>query len=649
MSFVRLSRFTGLDRQALGYGASVALAAWCAFAIASLLHVQNAFWAPMAVWIVAQTSRGMLLERGIYRLVGTLIGAAVGFLLLAGGLPAWLAVLLLALWAALCSGAAHLLRAATGYAAMMAGLTASVVLLPSLGHDDQVFGMAVARLLSTLIGVVCVMLVGWWVLSTPPRHALLNQVRGRAGEALRLLSRQLEGAGPLSQEAGELVMALVELEQQLGPINAGPLRPSRGARVGGAFVAATLGVLAGMRTTAHLSELPEQQRAELAGLVRQAAAALAAPVDENCGVALSQLVAEARRVDETLARQLARLQVAETAAEHWQAGHDPDLPLAGTALLTTRRDPRSACISAAGTGVVTLAAGLFVLFSDWQGAWMPAMGLCTFTMVLSSMDLPQRVAPIMAQGVVVGVLLAALFRVLLLPHASGQFDILLMLAPFMLLGGLTRASQHTAMPALDGNMCFMLASQPFLTASTVPAVVAMDAAALIGSILLVALGFRLLPRDPGRRAAHLAETILRDVERLCGKPGRGQDPRWHGRMFRRLLRLMLHTGRAERLGIDERAELLGILNLAQGIIALRELVMDERLDEPRRQALERCVAALRDLASDRDGAGRVLAEVCDQWPRGKGVDAEALACLDGMMLALEDCEKLWVLAGATNE
>lgn len=645
-----LSRVTGLDRQAVRYGAAIALAAWCAFAVASLLHVQNAFWAPMAVWIVAQTSRGMLLERGVYRLIGTLVGAAVGFGLLAGGLPAWLSVLLLAIWAALCGAGSHLLRAATGYAALMAGLTASVVLLPSLGHDDQAFGTAMARFVSTLIGVACVMLVGWWVLSTPPRHALLGQVRQRAGEALILLARQLETAEPLPRESGDLVMALVDLEQQLGPINAGPVKPSRGARVGGAFVVATLGVLAGLRTMTRPSDsadspgLSHKRRIELTELARQAAAALAAPVSESGGAALGQLVAGAWRVDETLARQLARLEMAEAAAEHWHAGRDPEIPLAGTGLLTTRRDLRSAYISAAGTGTVTLAAGLFVLFSDWQNAWMPAMGLCTFTMVLSSMDLPQRVAPIMAQGVVVGVLLAALFRLLVLPHASSQFDILLMLVPFMLLGGLARASQHTAMPALDGNMCFMLASQPFLTAATEPALVAMDAAALIGSILLVALGFRLLPRDPGRRAAHLAETILRDVERLCGKPGRGRDPRWHGRMFRRLLRLMLHTGRAGRLGIDERAELLGILNLAQGIISLRELVMDERLDELKRQALERCIAALRTLSSDRSGAIHVLADVHQQWPPGSGVDAEARACLADMMWVLKDCEELWVLA-----
>jgi hypothetical protein len=41
-----------------------------------------------------------------------------------------------------------------------------------------------------------------------------------------------------------------------------------------------------------------------------------------------------------------------------------------------------------------------------------------------------------------------------------------MLAPFMLFGGLARASSKTQVPALDGNMCFMLASQPFSCCST---------------------------------------------------------------------------------------------------------------------------------------------------------------------------------------
>src|SRR5690606_40556027 len=53
-----------------------------AFGIASQLHVQNAYWAAMPVWVVAQAQRGLLLERAIFRVVGTLVGAFIGFAIL---------------------------------------------------------------------------------------------------------------------------------------------------------------------------------------------------------------------------------------------------------------------------------------------------------------------------------------------------------------------------------------------------------------------------------------------------------------------------------------------------------------------------------------------------------------------------------------
>ena len=58
-----------------------------AFAAASLLHVHNAYWAAMPVWVLSQPARGILLERALFRIVGTVIGAAVGSLVLAGTEP----------------------------------------------------------------------------------------------------------------------------------------------------------------------------------------------------------------------------------------------------------------------------------------------------------------------------------------------------------------------------------------------------------------------------------------------------------------------------------------------------------------------------------------------------------------------------------
>lgn len=47
--------------------------------IATVIGIYNAFWAAMPIFVVAQATRGLTLERGIYRVLGTLVGAIAGF------------------------------------------------------------------------------------------------------------------------------------------------------------------------------------------------------------------------------------------------------------------------------------------------------------------------------------------------------------------------------------------------------------------------------------------------------------------------------------------------------------------------------------------------------------------------------------------
>ena len=53
------------------------LAAWS-------LGLKHTHWAAMTVWLTAQPTRGLLLDKSVLRVVGTLVGAAVGFGLLWG-------------------------------------------------------------------------------------------------------------------------------------------------------------------------------------------------------------------------------------------------------------------------------------------------------------------------------------------------------------------------------------------------------------------------------------------------------------------------------------------------------------------------------------------------------------------------------------
>jgi hypothetical protein len=110
----------------------LALAAWLSFAIATLLHVHNAYWAAMPVWVISQPARGVLLERAVFRVVGTLLGAAVGFAIILLPGPPLLQAAALALWIGLNAGTTHVLRGVHSYGAFMAGITSAVVVIPSL-------------------------------------------------------------------------------------------------------------------------------------------------------------------------------------------------------------------------------------------------------------------------------------------------------------------------------------------------------------------------------------------------------------------------------------------------------------------------------------------------------------------------------------
>lgn len=67
----------------------LAFSAWTSFVLAVLIGVENPYWAAMPVWVIAQSTRGLLLERAIYRIMGTVIGAAVGLLILLTGHAVW--------------------------------------------------------------------------------------------------------------------------------------------------------------------------------------------------------------------------------------------------------------------------------------------------------------------------------------------------------------------------------------------------------------------------------------------------------------------------------------------------------------------------------------------------------------------------------
>ncbi len=159
------------------------LASVVAMVTANALGLANPWWAAMAVWMVSQPTRGLLLERSAAQLLGTCLGAAAGTALAL--IPdLGLRLVGLALWMALACGTGNLMRHQRAYGAVMASLAAVVVVLMSGGMDPARF--ALMRVVDTVIGIAAsVFLIALWS-PRGPGEALLARARTAGEEALSL-------------------------------------------------------------------------------------------------------------------------------------------------------------------------------------------------------------------------------------------------------------------------------------------------------------------------------------------------------------------------------------------------------------------------------------------------------------------------------
>jgi uncharacterized membrane protein YccC len=136
--------------------AAVCLALYVAF----WLELDTAYWAGTTAALVCQPSLGASLRKGWFRMIGTFIGA-VAIVALTACFPQNRAgfLLSLALWAALCSLVATVLRNFAAYSAALAGFTAAIIAGDELGAvggvNGQAFTLAIDRVSELWIGIVC--------------------------------------------------------------------------------------------------------------------------------------------------------------------------------------------------------------------------------------------------------------------------------------------------------------------------------------------------------------------------------------------------------------------------------------------------------------------------------------------------------------
>ena len=461
-------------RDALRFALWTTGAALVALLASAALGIDHPWWAAMTVWLVAQPTRGLLLERILARMTGTVIGAGAGsaILIVAGG--DWYATLaLLTLWLALCAAGGSLARHFRTYAFVLSGYSAAIVVLFRLGAVGTGGDVSGDRILCTLIGIVCAT-VAAFRLPVPAKGA---SIQDRLDALIgRVLDHVVAGTGGTDA----LLADVVALERQADDVAAGSVQERAAAR----RARRAMGVLVELLALSPACGARSPRPVSTAGDgIERATYHAAAAGREDIVAALDELRSRMSNPPGGLAWR------DRLAAIDWRrvahAGLRPAIAL-------------------------TIAATLWWV-SGWREGAMMAMAAALFASVFSSHKQGNRALGYALVGALIGVSLGAAYHVVVLPGHASAAVVAVLILPVLLAGACLMRHPITAALAIDLNMTFLLTAQPLAPeASSSTAAALHMSAAIIAGLSIAVLTYRLiLPASMTTSATQLQRRAAR--------------------------------------------------------------------------------------------------------------------------------------------
>ncbi|SDL94273.1 Uncharacterized membrane protein YccC [Modicisalibacter muralis] len=636
------------------------LAMFLALYIALWADLERPYWALIsAAFLQIRPMSGMVIEKGLCQLGGTLVGAVAGIIVMALFAQARVPALVsLTLWIMLCVYGSALTRNNLSYGCIMAAVTALLIVVISGSDASRVFSIAVARLSELGLGAICATLVSALLWPTRVRHHLAEQADGAVNHAFIHAAQRLEGGsepGTLQQSLTASLGPLMTLEMDSQAARyEGPAGPGR-VRASHLLTRRTLRLCA---TVAALGQLLHEYPGPLDADIRCLANATAegfrrAERAQGVGEA-RELLQECRhaayRQD---SEALSPLSLRVLLGLREALGHAMIMLDAREAItrpghrrlrspsLSWHRDHLVAAANAGRAGVVFTLMALLWLSTAWSNGPVAMLLATLFSAFFASRDNPARISVMFFKGMLLAIPSAFLFGHVLLSQASG-FVMLAMLFGTPLFLGLLGAG-HPA------TMGYSLAFTIFNILLTMPGN-GMDFSidgflnrtlAVIVGVSVVVLGFRLMPEiGPRVLRRRLINATTRDLKQLARRPPRETDTWFSGRMADRLLQLARH----DQMLPEEQRHLfsLGLTGLDVGRACLR---LRHRLDDVAssevRQAHRHMLATLAQAYADSahghppqgmQAAGTALRDAAAQTTE---ISAERRALLDGLIERLD--------------
>lgn len=532
----------GFDYTRFRFGFRTGIAACLSLVFAWALGLEHPQWSAMTVWAVSQPTRGLLLEKAAYRILGTLLGTVVGMLLVVTtGNDIIFMALGLTAWVGLCVYIGNLLHGLVSYGAILAGYSASMVVLLTR-TPDALLPLGIDRLLTVFVGVMTALLIGWLFTYSRAEQSLVNQFRRQTAENLRILAQAYKTGSLQQLNSYDRISQLAHLEAQLIEHGTGSPSAHQSAKTIRRILNAQLGLFAQLENKGVI------QSKEMSEHLLTCSKSLIDNRSEQIRNALGNVLQHVEHAalqpyfKEFVEASYARLEFRDT-------GKTARSVRKLSILL--HRDWRGARQAALRTLMVMTLISVAWAYTGWFQMAYLLLGASVMLTLFSTSENPAKTMYYVFIGQSFGALTALFVQAFIWPHADSILAMILWLMPIILFAGFPMAHNRTANGAMDFNLVFLLLMQPALHYQFEPLQAISIALAVIAAPILALISYRLLfPTNLRSRQQQLIQALEGDLHQLQTRTlSNSQRQRYKARLYHRLFKLYQM---ADKLGTKDK-------------------------------------------------------------------------------------------------
>ncbi|MCU1732073.1 MULTISPECIES: FUSC family protein [unclassified Pseudomonas] len=506
-------------------------------------------WALMTAFIVAQPLSGMVLQKGLARLVGTLVGTvmSVVFIAVFAQTP-WLFLICLALWLGLCTACSTLLRSAWAYAFVLAGYTVAIIALPAVNHPLLIFDQAVARCTEISLGIICATLSSALLWPMRVEQQLAVQARQAWQSGLHAASATLAGDEEGRKSLVEILGRIVAVDSQREHAwFEGRLGRERARAIRGLSQKLLILLRIARSVRRQWRQLDEREAEHLRPWLDEVRAALATPDAESL-MALRQRVWQASQdlrdsaaEHYCLARLTLLLDNAAAATHALHAVEEGKAPADLPDSLAVHRDFPLGLLFGSRSALAFLAMASFWLATAWAAAPGGLVLTCVVCSLFASRENGAQIGMSFLRGILLALPVAFFVGQILLPQWSSFAMLCLGMGVPLFFGALGMANPRIGATATSYCLHFIVLVSPLNTMSFSVEAFLNNAQAMMIGVGAAVLAFKLLVlRNPAWHGRRLRAATQSDLVRLTRRELRGAETWFGGRMADRLLQLARH-------------------------------------------------------------------------------------------------------------